>query len=91
MGILMCMHGEVEKVYIDNHHIEIDKCISKLVGILDENGMKTLKSCCGHGEHDGFILGKGFLLIIPIEYSNGKHFDRYDKDFYDMAEYFGNK
>lgn len=43
----------------------IDACIAPLVKVLNENGMRTVTSCCGHGVEDGsIILLDGRELII---------------------------
>lgn len=43
----------------------IDKCISHIVKALNEAGIYTGGSCCGHGKSDGCIsLHDGTVLII---------------------------
>lgn len=43
----------------------IDKCISHIVACLNAGGIKTVASCCGHGEKQGRIdLEDGRILYI---------------------------
>lgn len=42
-----------------------DKCIAYLVKTLNEGGIKTVASCCGHGKINGnIVLENGKVLII---------------------------
>lgn len=52
----------------------IDKCIASIVRVLEENGIRMLASCCGHGKCDGNILLLDYSeLVIPMDLtSNGK-------------------
>ena len=46
----------------------IDFCITSLVSALNEYGIKTRSSCCGHGKRRGTILLQdGRTLIIAKE------------------------
>lgn len=43
----------------------IDACIAPLVKALNDGGIETIASCCGHGKGDGRIdLVDGRILII---------------------------
>lgn len=45
----------------------IDSCISPIVQALNEAGIHTASSCCGHGKEDGSILlHDGRELIIKL-------------------------
>jgi hypothetical protein len=45
--------------------IEVDACIAPIVKALNEAGVETIGSCCGHGKTDGSILlADGRELII---------------------------
>jgi tRNA(Phe) wybutosine-synthesizing methylase Tyw3 len=47
---------------------KIDKCIAPIVRALNEAGIKTRSSCCGHGKTDGRIdLQDGRILLIVEE------------------------
>ena len=51
----------------------IDKCIASIVRVLEENGIRMLASCCGHGKGDGSILLlDGTEIVIPIEFTSNK-------------------
>lgn len=42
-----------------------DPCIAPLVRALNEGGIGTVASCCGHGEQDGsIVLRDGRELLI---------------------------
>ena len=51
---------------------KIDKCIAPIVRALNEAGIRTDGSCCGHGKADGYIvLHDGRELVIhPNERQN---------------------
>ena len=34
----------------------IDRCIHQIVAALNAGGVRTIASCCGHGQRDGSIL-----------------------------------
>jgi len=89
----MCAHGETENVVIMGRKCRIDKCIAPIVRALNEGGILTAMSCCGHGEGDGFILiyhqNKYRLLIVLEEGERSlKHFDQVCRP---MAEMFDNR
>ncbi len=45
--------------------IPVDACIAPLVQALNDAGIETTGSCCGHGKGDGSItLGDGRELLI---------------------------
>lgn len=58
------LHGEggvkIENCYLirksNNDSILVDSCMSDLIKALNKAGVKTLGSCCGHGERPGTIL-----------------------------------
>jgi len=48
----------------------IDSCIAPIVKALNDAGIYTRGSCCGHGKSDGWIaLHDGRVLIIRHEFS----------------------
>ncbi len=66
----MCEKGQTVKMKLigrmgeDAREVDIDKCIASIIKALNEGGVLTKSSCCGHGG-DGYILlhdGRGFLL-----------------------------
>ena len=51
----------------------IDKCIASIVRVLEENGVRMLASCCGHGKADGHILLLDHTkLTIPMKFTSNK-------------------
>lgn len=54
----------------------IDQCIHQIVAALNAGGVKTVASCCGHGDQPGRIdLTNGRTLMIhtvPVEESNAE-------------------
>ena len=73
----MCEWGQTEKVRVKIpaknsytgkerwDHKPIDKCIAPLVKALNEGGIITAGSCCGHGRYLGGIeLEDGRVLVI---------------------------
>ena len=43
----------------------IDSCIASIVKALNEGGVQTIQSCCGHGKEPGIImLADGRTLTI---------------------------
>lgn len=87
----MCDHTEKpERVKTEHFDVEVDRCIANLVRALNTNGIRTATSCCGHGEHDGFIKvienGEERLLIVcqPGKESRSRYFS----DFEPMARKF---
>jgi len=66
----MCEKGQTIKMKLIGRmgeparEVDIDKCIAPIIKALNEGGILTKSSCCGHGG-DGYILlqdGRGFLL-----------------------------
>jgi len=73
----MCKRGTLEQVEVTiPAHLSstgkpgktvklIDKCIAPLVKALNDAGITTILSCCGHGKVDGQInLADGRILVI---------------------------
>lgn len=59
----MCMRGDTVPLVIKGRRVEIDRCIAPIVKALNDAGIETAESCCGHGEVEGHILA----------YQDGKH------------------
>lgn len=56
----------------DGQIVYIDTCIHKLVLALNEAGIETFASCCGHGIQAGSILLEdGRELIIAADRTDG--------------------
>lgn len=77
----MCEHkadfSHKSLINIDGKDRSVDKCIWKLIYILNQNGFKTVSSCCGHGNRPGNIMLKdGRELIIAKNYAEGRKIDK---------------
>lgn len=75
----MCKHGDEVLLtvlvpawlsYTGNPRLDtkaVDRCIAPIVQALNDVGIYTAGSCCGHGELDGnIILHDGRTLIIVV-------------------------
>lgn len=57
--------------------VGIDACIAPLVKALNDAGITTVASCCGHGKRPGSIaLADGRELIIAPDYETARVVDR---------------
>lgn len=55
----------------------IDACIAPLVKALNDAGVSTIASCCGHGNRNGsIILGDGREIIIARDYDEARAMER---------------
>jgi hypothetical protein len=53
-----------------------DPCIAPLVKALNDAGIRTVASCCGHGTANGNImLGDGRELLIAADFEAGRAFE----------------
>lgn len=74
----MCKHNK------KNDGRRIDPCMREVIKILNEQGVKTLACCCGHGNYPMSIvidIGKAIGKIIPLEIFSGEVLAR-KKRFY---------
>lgn len=65
-----------KKLGLEDDEEFIDSCIASLVQVLNDGGIKTTSSCCGHGKTFGEIwLQERVLLIINDrdKYRSNKH------------------
>lgn len=54
----------------------VDACLAPLVKVLNDNGIATKASCCGHGKRPGtIILMDGRELLIVPDYETGRYLD----------------
>ena len=55
----------------------VDACIAPLIRALNEAGIETIASCCGHGRRPGNIcLRDGRELVILPDWETGRRVDR---------------
>lgn len=54
-----------------------DPCLAPLVGALNDGGIRTVASCCGHGRRPGnVILADGRELVIAPDHETARQVDR---------------
>lgn len=76
-GDLMCKHGEFELVKSGRQIVQVDRCISRLVKVLNEAGFQTVASCCGHGHRPGNIaLADGREFVIARNWAEARQIGR---------------
>jgi hypothetical protein len=46
--------------------VYVDKCIKEVVENLNEQGLKTVASCCGHGVQNPTISIEELKTVIPM-------------------------
>jgi NADPH-dependent 7-cyano-7-deazaguanine reductase QueF-like protein len=55
----VCKHGNYKEVYVlvSNHNpIKVDYCIAYEIEKMNQCGIKTVGSCCVHGDHEAVAL-----------------------------------
>ena len=73
----MCEWGNTKILIIDDKARDIDSCIYFIVKVLNDAGIKTVASCCGHGKRPGNIcLIDGREIIIAPDYETGRKIDK---------------
>lgn len=50
-----------------SNRADVDECIASIAQALNNGGIQTIASCCGHGKIPGTIVLEGYkeLLIYP--------------------------
>ena len=72
----MCEHEQKELVEINSRQCSIDKCLAPIVIALNNSGIKTVASCCGHGYIPGRItLRDGRELVVMDSKQCNSFFD----------------
>ncbi len=62
---------------INGKKFAIDCCISKIVKALNDVGLKTIASCCGHKRQPGsIILEDGREIIIVPDFESARKIDK---------------
>lgn len=57
--------------------VGVDKCIVPLVKALNEAGLTTVASCCGHGKRYGNIaLADGREILIMPDFDSARRIDK---------------
>jgi len=69
----MCEWGNTTVLEYGDKKYDVDSCIVPLVKALNDAGIETLASCCGHGRQYGNIaLADGRELLIVPNYARGR-------------------
>jgi hypothetical protein len=56
--------------------VNVDRCIASIVKALNDAGITTVASCCGHGKRPGNImLADGRELVICPDYETARKVD----------------
>lgn len=74
----MCNHENRERtmtVVARDHEgtatIWCDPCIAPVIRALNNGGIETIASCCGHGENDGWVLRADNMLMLLRQVPEG--------------------
>lgn len=68
-----------------NRNVELDSCIADIIVALNDGGIVTRSSCCGHGKTDGYILCDDSLIVVATERNKEDIKKRYNKDWDKIA------
>lgn len=87
----MCEQGTTAHVVVNgNEVVDVDACIAPIVRILNDAGIGTVASCCGHGHRPGNIaLADGRELIIARSYEEARVVDRATPDIHGAPPHAG--
>ena len=73
----MCKQGDTVVMPIGGRVYDIDRCIHHLVAALNAGGVRTVASCCGHGNRPGcIILEDGRELFVVASFDEGRKLDQ---------------
>jgi len=79
----MCSWGDTVEVQVGDKRVDVDCCIASIVDALNQGGVRTAMSCCGHGEGDGFIMMADGRILAVLPQSAFK-----ERGYQKMAEIF---
>lgn len=69
----MCEHGDTKPMLLIGGVADVDSCIVPLVRALDDAGIRTIASCCGHGHRPGSIaIEDGRELLIARNFNEAR-------------------
>ena len=72
----MCNWGETAVINLGDKVIDVDSCIAPLVKALNDAGLCTVASCCGHGKQPGTVaLVDGREIRIMPDYESSRMVD----------------
>jgi hypothetical protein len=74
-AMVIVRDGTSERNYRDG--VWCDPCLVPLIKALNDGGILTIASCCGHGKNPGTIaLTDGRWLVILPDFKSGRLTDR---------------
>ena len=74
----MCKHGKTVEMELGGRIWSVDACIAPLVWALNQSGVTTVASCCGHGKIHGLVsLQDGRELVIMSVEERERHFEQF--------------
>lgn len=76
----MCDHSNREAAMVITHRdpdgrpaVWCDPCLEPLIRALNDGGVRTVASCCGHGKQPGNVaLADGRELVIAPDYDTAR-------------------
>ncbi len=77
----MCKQGIVETFTITNENgieriIDVDSCVAPIVRALNDAGIITIASCCGHGKRPANVaLADGREIFIVPNFETARKLD----------------
>lgn len=78
----MCEQGNTINVEIDGTPCPVDSCIADIVAALNEGGIPTVASCCGHNQKYGTLgsiaLRDGRELVLCPDFAMARVTERLD-------------
>lgn len=60
----------------------VDACIAPLVQAMNDNGMETVSSCCGHGNRPGEIILADNRSVILCTWEQSRKIDKLFPDIH---------
>jgi len=65
----VCEEGTKRKVIIEGEEVMIDACLAPLIQTLNDFGLRTIASCCGHGrtEYSYIRIDPRNVGMLPLE------------------------
>lgn len=82
----MCKWGTTRTItiYSGGHSkkIEVDACIIQLVQALNDAGIETVASCCGHGNSPGSIVLRDGRELIVTSFETARWLDKFFPDIW---------
>jgi hypothetical protein len=90
----MCKERNSRNAYIyhQNRYVKVDRCIGMMITMLNDIGVKTLASCCGHGIYPMSIIvkrqdGKAVDLCSGEIFKQKRKFYKKDKNGFYFIRY----